>query len=809
MLGTRTKQVFAYGRRGHRIVNVADERKEGGNAEIPVFPKSRPEGKQGNENVSRLPAAVRRQVPDSSDSESDSSYCESSPHSKLKPIPPPKRERAPRNSKGRLSSPARKPLSAVSSNVPSPLPVASPVRAPKKRKLLSKKTTPIKALKPTSPIVQVDIVVLDERGHKVSQERRVSRTTAQPNPVAKRSVKQIKKPVAGSSVEHAIVLTDDEHKPPAAKKPPKPTKTKPVAISSEEESDDEPVPLTKLPGLQLSPESPPPRPAVRRNRRPTTILSPPTSPDVEIVEPESSAGAQRRMMKSVITHKPTLNAPTPGPRRKSAVRVDTAFTAGFLSPTAPHFKSRKVTPVRHGARPSFLPEPSDTDSNLDDDDDDDDDFGLSELALSPRTMKQIKFEFNRHEKPQPKHLVPLLEECAQTTPHEFSAFIDMFPLDPIVQTSHGGVDLVGVKGSKGPVSFQKIGEASYSEVFGIGDVVLKVIPLRDQDTKSTLDDSDSPAPSDAKDVLKEIIVTRAMGEMCDGFVELLRTYIVRGKYPSLLLDLWDEYNDKKGSENVRPDTFTVSQVYAIIVLPNGGPDLEAYTFPKGGWRQASSLFWQVARTLAIAEDLVHFEHRDLHWGQILVKSADVPTQPRLSKSKKIPMDHDAYGVKATVIDLGLSRMDPDDEDDTGGVHFTPFDDEVFEGEGDYQFDVYRMMRSHIGTSWETYRPLTNVMWLHYIVDKLLNAKRLRAPMVPRKSIVASTYSERECYECLLEVEGVLRAAIASYEVGTGKKGRRKTQIAAKTRVSDAACPRTAADMLDFGVERGWVLPHAS
>lgn len=60
----------------------------------------------------------------------------------------------------------------------------------------------------------------------------------------------------------------------------------------------------------------------------------------------------------------------------------------------------------------------------------------------------------------------------------------------------------------------------------------------------------------------------------------------------------------------RTDSFTVSQVYAIIVLPNGGPDLEAYTFSaasKTGWRQACSLFWQVTRALAQAENLVSFE----------------------------------------------------------------------------------------------------------------------------------------------------------------------------------------------------------
>ena len=66
----------------------------------------------------------------------------------------------------------------------------------------------------------------------------------------------------------------------------------------------------------------------------------------------------------------------------------------------------------------------------------------------------------------------------------------------------------------------------------------------------------------------------------------------------------------KLSLHLLPDTFKVSQVYAIIVLPNGGPDLEAYTFynaSRTGWRQASSVFWQVAKALAHAEQLVSFE----------------------------------------------------------------------------------------------------------------------------------------------------------------------------------------------------------
>ena len=89
------------------------------------------------------------------------------------------------------------------------------------------------------------------------------------------------------------------------------------------------------------------------------------------------------------------------------------------------------------------------------------------------------------------------------------------------------------------------------------------------------------------------------------------------------------------------------------------------------------------------------------------------------------MDDEAYGIEATVIDLGLARMETTDNDDCE-THWTPFEEEIFEGEGtvlspyathvgsqahpgDYQFDVYRMMRAHNGDSWEEYRPFTNVM----------------------------------------------------------------------------------------------------
>ena len=58
------------------------------------------------------------------------------------------------------------------------------------------------------------------------------------------------------------------------------------------------------------------------------------------------------------------------------------------------------------------------------------------------------------------------------------------------------------------------------------------------------------------------------------------------------------------------DVLPAGQVYAVLVLPNGGTDLETHVFkPSSSWTQACSVFWQIADALHAAEDLVDFEVR--------------------------------------------------------------------------------------------------------------------------------------------------------------------------------------------------------
>jgi serine/threonine-protein kinase haspin len=194
-------------------------------------------------------------------------------------------------------------------------------------------------------------------------------------------------------------------------------------------------------------------------------------------------------------------------------------------------KQRQLTPIRRGNRqvPAILSPSSSLSSDLDE--------IFADISISSGLEDSLPAP--------PKYLLPLLSECRQSVPHEFSAFIETFPFDPIIRYSD--------QGYASKAEFRKIGEASYSEVFRIGNVVLKIVPLRDEEAShSDFLEVDSPPPSDAQDVLKEINVTRSMGEICEGFIKLLRAYVVRGKYPSLLLSCWDEFNETKGSESIKP-----------------------------------------------------------------------------------------------------------------------------------------------------------------------------------------------------------------------------------------------------------------
>ena len=269
----------------------------------------------------------------------------------------------------------------------------------------------------------------------------------------------------------------------------------------------------------------------------------------------------------------------------------------------------------------------------------------------------------------------------------------------------------------------KLGEGAFGEVFAMGTAdrekpVLKVVPIGgtveiNGDVQTTLEEISS-------EVLISSILSNlrtGQGNVCEGFVELRRCFVFEGKYPEKLLELWDNFSSVKGTENDRPDVFPVDQLYIALEYGNGGKDLEKYVFRNPD--QAMAAWNQVAHTLAVAENSYQFEHRDLHWGNVLIKE---------TKEKKISFTINGEtflvetgGLKTNIIDFSLSRLE-----DQEGIVFKDLsqDPDLFLGQGtdkggDYQFDVYRMQRKNNEDDWEKFSPKTNIFWLQYLMKKMI------------------------------------------------------------------------------------------
>lgn len=76
-----------------------------------------------------------------------------------------------------------------------------------------------------------------------------------------------------------------------------------------------------------------------------------------------------------------------------------------------------------------------------------------------------------------------------------------------------------------------------------------------------------------------------------GFNKVNRVRCVKGRYPDRLVELWELYDELKGSENDCPTLFDAGQLFIILELANGGKDLEAFKFTTA--EQSYYLFFQV------------------------------------------------------------------------------------------------------------------------------------------------------------------------------------------------------------------------
>ncbi|EQB60564.1 haspin ser thr kinase [Vairimorpha apis BRL 01] len=148
-----------------------------------------------------------------------------------------------------------------------------------------------------------------------------------------------------------------------------------------------------------------------------------------------------------------------------------------------------------------------------------------------------------------------------------------------------------------PQNVIKVAEASFSEVFKCKSQIYKIIPLNNEFTQK-------------KDFYKECFIHKILS--CEkGICPLINFYIVKGKYTKRYLKAWDNFGFE---ENERPDKHNL---FGVIVSEDGGICLEKYKFKSV--KQILFFVRQIIQILSNLEIKYKFEHRDLHWGNILIK----------------------------------------------------------------------------------------------------------------------------------------------------------------------------------------------
>ncbi|XP_046833565.1 uncharacterized protein LOC124430680 isoform X2 [Vespa crabro] len=270
---------------------------------------------------------------------------------------------------------------------------------------------------------------------------------------------------------------------------------------------------------------------------------------------------------------------------------------------------------------------------------------------------------------------------------------------------------------------RKIGEGVYGEVFlyekDTQKSVLKIIPIEGVQ----LVNGESQKKFD--EILSEIVIAKELHNLrfnknhnTSGFVEVKSIKCIEGKYPEKMINLWKKYDEEKTSDNDCPSIFDEKQLYISLELGHGGQDLESFEFHTAV--EAYALFIQATLALAVAERSLKFEHRDLHWGNILISHTDEQYIYYKLDNKDISVS--SNGIKVCIIDFTLSRMSYQ-----GCCIFNDLalDPALFTAQGEYQFEIYRLMKDKVQNNWQEFEPYTNILWLHYVLDKMLTMVRYK------------------------------------------------------------------------------------
>ncbi|KAL6711601.1 hypothetical protein ACN47E_004535 [Coniothyrium glycines] len=303
----------------------------------------------------------------------------------------------------------------------------------------------------------------------------------------------------------------------------------------------------------------------------------------------------------------------------------------------------------------------------------------------------------------------------------------------------------------------KIAEASFSEVYRLSalystsglkqESVLKVVALktppdiplpcqtqtraaRDREgqlTKELADrDERDQWKSHIADVLSEVKLLQNLNHI-PGFTVFRDLTIVQGRPSVAMNEAWKSWNKARprGKKSEFPDpskksSYDELQLWAVVEMQDAGTDCEK-VMELGGFTsvwEIWDIFWGVCMSIAKAEEACNFEHRDLHLGNICVRSSTSQGDVlQVQVQEPIKRKLHFTGLETTVIDYTLSRADIIASSSRRSSHISHMsnstsasnsgleesdvayldlnkDPALFEGDAseEYQYQIYRYMR---------------------------------------------------------------------------------------------------------------------
>ncbi|GBM05863.1 Serine/threonine-protein kinase haspin [Araneus ventricosus] len=306
---------------------------------------------------------------------------------------------------------------------------------------------------------------------------------------------------------------------------------------------------------------------------------------------------------------------------------------------------------------------------------------------------------------------------------------------------------------------KKIAEGSYGEIYKFEHIdgterVFKCIPIDGQHAMNSYENISLSV------AVPDIVASKLLSDLSEGsncaapnFPIIYNISLVRDRFPDLLMRAWWNYKNsperlRDPAEHPPPDQYPESQSYLTIESSFCGEPLSMKHL-QNAW-VGVTIMSQIVSALAAAEAAYNFEHRDLHLANILVQ--DTPAE---SLKYTIHNQHFSIltvGCHVSIIDFTLSRIYNDKN-----VYCIGLDD-IARGSGDRENardnvwlnhkTMYQIMgECSKGNRWDKFMPATNIIWLKYMNENILDYLRKNNP--ENESQMKAFRLLREWNECIL------------------------------------------------------------